>query len=105
MQRLGEVSAHDAPYPHGLSPALQVVTHRELWRTAACQVSHIDLLHILFNLSALWSMGLVEQTAGLGSLYYMQQTALLFILSPAVSNAQPASQPASGGGLAGKRCG
>ena len=75
-----------------------MVTHRELWRTAACQVSHIDLLHILFNLSALWSMGLVEQTAGLGSLYYLQQTALLFILSPAVRNGwQPASQPAAVG--------
>ncbi|KAL4442121.1 hypothetical protein ABPG77_011382 [Micractinium sp. CCAP 211/92] len=61
----------------------RVVSQRELWRCAACQLSHIDLLHLLFNLSALWSIGLVERSPALGTLYYLQQTTLLFLLSPA----------------------
>ncbi|EFN58079.1 hypothetical protein CHLNCDRAFT_142374 [Chlorella variabilis] len=60
----------------------RVVVHRELWRTAASQLAHIDLVHLAFNLSALWSIGLVERT--LGTLHYLQHTALLFLLSPAI---------------------
>ncbi len=44
-----------ASSPHLALP--KVVSQRELWRCAACQLSHIDLLHLLFNLSALWSIG------------------------------------------------
>lgn len=44
-----------ASSPHLALP--KVVSHRELWRCAACQLLHIDLLHLLFNLSALWSIG------------------------------------------------
>ena len=63
----------------------QVVVHRELWRSAASQLAHVDLLHLVFNLSVLWSIGMVERTSSLGTLYYLQQTTLLFLLSPAVS--------------------
>eukprot|EP00887_Chlorella_sp_A99_P003370 scaffold26.g3370.t1 len=59
-----------------------VVQRRELWRLASSQVSHVDLLHIAFNVSALWSVGAVEHAAG--TLYYLQQSALLILLCPLI---------------------
>ena len=59
-----------------------VVSHRELWRAGSAQMAHVELLHLLFNLSALWSIGIVEQTPTLGPLYYLKITSLLFLLSP-----------------------
>lgn len=56
-----------------------------MWRCGAAQLAHVELLHLAFNLSALWSVGLVERAAELGSAYYAKQTALLFLLSPLVS--------------------
>lgn len=67
----------------GLSFAA-VVEHRELWRCAVAQLAHVDLIHLAFNLSALWSIGIVERTQELGSLYYLKTTALLLLLSPLV---------------------
>lgn len=63
---------------------MQVVAHGELWRCAAAQLCHIDVMHIVYNVSALWSIGLVERAPTLGTLYYLTNTALLFLLSPAV---------------------
>ena len=60
----------------------RVVEQHQYWRLASAQLSHIDLLHLLFNLSALWSVGLVETAPGLGVGYYAGRTALLFLLSP-----------------------
>ncbi|CAI5485575.1 unnamed protein product [Closterium sp. Naga37s-1] len=37
-----------------------VVSHRQFWRLASAPLSHISLLHLLFNVSALWSMGGIE---------------------------------------------
>ncbi|CAI5495495.1 unnamed protein product [Closterium sp. Naga37s-1] len=37
-----------------------VVSHRQFWRLASAPLSHISLLHLLFNVSALWSMGAIE---------------------------------------------
>lgn len=70
----------------------QVVSHRELWRCLSAQLCHVDLLHLAFNLSALWSLGLVEGTPGLGTPYLLQHTALLLLLSPAVRAPGPLLQ-------------
>lgn len=61
-----------------------VVQRRELWRAVTSQLSHVELLHLLFNVSALWTIGLVERAPALGTLYYLQHSALLFLLSPLV---------------------
>ena len=61
----------------------KVVADREYWRLGSSQLSHIEVLHLVFNLSALWSIGIAEGL--LGQLYYLKQTALLFIFSPIVS--------------------
>lgn len=61
----------------------RVVIDREYWRLGSSQLSHIEILHLVFNLSALWSIGIAERS--LGKFYYLKQTALLFILSPIVS--------------------
>ncbi|GJP46139.1 hypothetical protein CLOM_g5462 [Closterium sp. NIES-68] len=37
-----------------------VVSQRQFWRLASAPLSHISLLHLLFNVSALWSMGGIE---------------------------------------------
>ena len=54
----------------------------------AAQVSHVDFLHLLFNGSALWSLGLVEQlpsAQGYGTAYYLQTSLILLLFSGAVS--------------------
>lgn len=61
-----------------------VVQRRELWRAVTSQLSHVELLHLLFNASALWTIGLVERAPVLGTRYYLQYSALLFLLSPLV---------------------
>lgn len=66
-----------------------VVEHREVWRCFVAQLAHVDLIHLAFNLSALWSIGIVERTQGLGVLYYLRTTVLLLLLSPAVRAAAP----------------
>ena len=51
------------------------------------QFSHVDFLHLLFNGSALWSLGVVEtlgDAAGFGSLYYLQMSLILLLFSGAV---------------------
>lgn len=44
----------------------------------------MELLHLVFNISALWSIGIVEQTPMLGTMYYLKITSLLFLLSPVI---------------------
>jgi membrane associated rhomboid family serine protease len=61
----------------------RVVGERQLWRMGSSQLAHVDALHLVFNLSALWSLGILERS--LGTLYYLQHTILLFVLSPLVS--------------------
>jgi membrane associated rhomboid family serine protease len=56
--------------------------NKEFWRCGTSQLAHVELLHLVFNLSALWSVGIAEQV--LGQLYYLKETALLFLLSPVV---------------------
>ncbi len=60
----------------------RVLGDNEFWRCGTSQLAHVELLHLVFNLSALWSIGIAEQM--LGTLYYLKITALLFLLSPVI---------------------
>ncbi|XP_010526188.1 PREDICTED: RHOMBOID-like protein 13 [Tarenaya hassleriana] len=53
------------------------------WRIITSAFSHISVLHLVFNMSALWSLGVVEQLghAGLGAGYYLHYTLVLIVLS------------------------
>lgn len=64
---------------------------------AGLQVSHVNFLHLLFNGSALWSLGMVEAlgaAAGYGTAYYLQTSLLLLVLSGAVRAPCSALNPA-----------
>ncbi|GBG68958.1 hypothetical protein CBR_g3657 [Chara braunii] len=60
-----------------------VVRGKQYWRVITSSFSHISFLHLIFNMSALWSVGVVEQLghAGMGKIYYLKNTLLLVILS------------------------
>ena len=55
--------------------------HRELWRIVTSQLSHIDLLHLIFNASSTWSMRSAEAQ---GSLHYVHTSLLLMLISAGV---------------------
>lgn len=59
-----------------------VIDQGEVWRCVTSQFSHVELLHLIFNLSALWSIGIAERAVG--HLYYIKQTSLLLLLSPII---------------------
>lgn len=61
----------------------QAVQHGELYRVWTAQLSHIDLLHLLLNVSALWSISAAEVGSG-GTVAYFRISALLLVLSGAV---------------------
>jgi len=61
----------------------QVVQHGELHRLWTAQLSHIDLLHLLLNVSALWSVGVAELGSG-GTAEYFRISAILLVLSGGV---------------------
>ena len=63
----------------------QVVQHGELHRLWTAQLSHIDLLHLLLNVSALWSIGVAELSSG-GTADYLRISAILLVLSGGVSS-------------------
>jgi membrane associated rhomboid family serine protease len=70
----------------------RLVGQKEYWRIFSSQLSHIDFLHLIFNLSALWSLGVAEAygaALGMGTAYYVHNTLLLFILSAAVRWTRP----------------
>ena len=69
-------------YSHvGLSYETAVEGHH--WRIITSAFSHISVIHLVFNMSALWSLGVVEQLGhlGLGVEYYLQYTLVLVVLS------------------------
>lgn len=66
----------------GLSYA-HCVEHGELFRVWTAQLSHIDLLHLLFNLSALWPVSTAELGPG-GTVAYLRTSAVLLAMSGAV---------------------
>lgn len=53
------------------------------WRLITSAFSHISVVHLVFNMSALWSLGVVEQLShiGLGVQFYLHYTLVLIILS------------------------
>ena len=55
----------------------------------AAQLSHVELLHLLFNLTTLWSIGDFEARDGFaakgGAAYYVQISIILLLLSGVVS--------------------
>ncbi|CAM8979439.1 unnamed protein product [Rhodiola kirilowii] len=72
-------------YSHvGLSYETAIEGHH--WRIITSAFSHISPLHLVFNMSALWSLGVVEQLGnmGLGTEFYLQYTLVLIILSGAL---------------------
>ena len=55
----------------------------ELWRILTGQLSHIDLIHLLFNVSSLWSLGSLEVQRGHAD--YCQTSLVLLLCSGAVA--------------------
>ncbi|KAA8531420.1 hypothetical protein F0562_006227 [Nyssa sinensis] len=69
-------------YSHvGLSYETAIEGHH--WRIITSAFSHISVLHLVFNMSALWSLGVVEQLGhmGLGMEFYLHYTLVLVVLS------------------------
>lgn len=56
------------------------------WRIITSAFSHISLIHLAFNMSALWSLGAVEKLghAGMGVQYYLHYTIVMVVLSGAL---------------------
>ena len=56
---------------------------------ATAQLSHVELLHLLFNLTTLWSIGDFEASDGFaakgGAAYYVQISTILLLLSGVAS--------------------
>lgn len=59
-----------------------VVRDRQWYRVVTSAVYHLNFLHLFFNMSSLYSVGVVE--AMRGSLYYTGVTFLLLALTPAI---------------------
>ncbi|XP_031478100.1 RHOMBOID-like protein 13 [Nymphaea colorata] len=53
------------------------------WRLITSAFSHISVIHLVFNMSALWSLGVIEKLGhiGLGVEFYLQYTLVLVVLS------------------------
>ncbi|KAL2507269.1 RHOMBOID-like protein 13 [Forsythia ovata] len=69
-------------YSHvGLSYESAIQGHH--WRIITSAFSHISVLHLVFNMSALWSLGIIEQLGhiGLGVEYYLHYTLVMVVLS------------------------
>ena len=60
----------------------KAVLERQYWRCLTASFSHVSPLHLLFNASSLWSLGVVEQMGsrgpGWGSEWYLRYTCLLY---------------------------
>ena len=59
------------------------VKHKEIWRFFTAQFTHVEPLHLLLNMSTLWSVGNTERSpSGLGD--YVKNSLLLLYLVPVV---------------------
>jgi len=63
----------------------KVIIDSEYWRTIVSQFSHIDFMHLVMNMSSLWSLGFVETMPRLGKMYYIKVTLLLLVFSKVVT--------------------
>ncbi|KAJ3678182.1 hypothetical protein LUZ60_001985 [Juncus effusus] len=56
---------------------------RQYWRLITSSFSHISVIHLVFNMSALWSLGIIERLRDLdlGVEVYLQYTLVLVVLS------------------------
>lgn len=59
-----------------------VVTERQWYRLITSAFMHLSWMHLFFNMSSLYSVGLAERL--FGSVFYTQTTLLLLALTPAV---------------------
>lgn len=61
----------------------KAVLERQYWRCLTASFSHISPLHLLFNASSLWSLGVVEQMGsrgpGWGSEWYLRYTLVMLV--------------------------
>jgi membrane associated rhomboid family serine protease len=61
----------------------KAVKERQLWRCVTASFSHVSLMHLLFNMSSLWSLGVVEQMggkgAGWGTDWYLRYTLVMIV--------------------------
>lgn len=55
---------------------------RQFWRAFTASVSHIDLLHLVFNMSSLWSLRFLE--TAFGPVFYFRLSFLLLVCSIAL---------------------
>lgn len=67
-------------------PSQGVRSHiAQAWRVLTAQLSHIELLHLIFNCSSLWSLGYLERAGWRASqhtsLQYLGTSLLLLVLS------------------------
>ena len=60
----------------------RVILEGQYYRVLTAAVCHLDVMHILFNMGSLLSVGIVE--AAFGTLWYAETTALLLLSSKAV---------------------
>lgn len=61
----------------------QCVKHKEIWRLFTAQLMHVEPLHLLLNMSTLWSVGGTEHGYS-GRLDYIKHSILLLYLVPMV---------------------
>lgn len=66
-----------------LGMSYETATEGHYWRIISSAFSHISFVHLAFNMSALWSLGVIEQLpqAGLGVEFYLHYTLVLVIVS------------------------
>lgn len=67
-----------APEVVGISYA-KFARQGEFWRIITASFSHLDLMHLVFNMGSLYNCGVIEATHG--SMFYFQNSILLIFLS------------------------
>ena len=60
------------------------VHDQQFWRVVTSQFSHVDFIHLLFNMASLWSIGFFEN-GGQNSIVYLQQSLWLLVGTGLVS--------------------
>ena len=54
------------------------IHEKQFWRLVSSQFSHVDGIHLLFNMASLWSIGFWEH-GGRDSILYLQQSLWLLV--------------------------